>query len=80
MTNWQKLIVSDMDGNTGNTLISLLHSAPANFDSVKLNAHGGIESWMGFFIHANEEIPDYNTPKQQVNWDGFIDALNSIRN
>ena len=74
MTNWRDLIVTDSDGATGETLGSIVDNAPANLDSAEISG-GRIASWDGFMLSAPGEDADWDTPRGEVNWDGFQDAV-----
>ena len=74
--NWADLMVTDAEGASGGTLGNLVMSAPANLDSAVLNAEGRIIAWPGFFISAEGEEADWDTPHAAVNWTGLRKQLN----
>ena len=74
MLKWSELIVTDSDGNTGDTLGSMVELCSANLDTAVLN-NGRIVEWPGFILSAPGEEPDWDTPRGPVDWDGFMEAL-----
>ena len=49
-------------------------------DNGMLSAHpevrdGKIEGWLDYLIAAPREAPDWDTPRQPVDWDGFEEAF-----
>lgn len=74
--DWTDLMVTDAEGASGGTLGNLVMSAPANLDSAVLNAEGRIIAWPDFFISAEGEEADWNTPHAAVNWTGLRKQLN----
>lgn len=72
--DWRKLIVTDSDGEEWGELGELVDNAPANLDSARI-VDGAIESWDGFFLSAPGEDPDYDTPRAEVDWTGFEEAI-----
>ena len=78
-TRWQDLIVTDAEGNTGETLSSLLNAAPANMDDLVLADDGSVKEWPGFFLNAPDEDPQWDTPQGEVDWTGFSEALRRAR-
>ncbi len=75
MTNWTELFVTDTDGPTGETLGSMVEAAPANLDSAVLDSDGRISEWPDFFLFAEGEEADWDTPRTAVNWDGLREKL-----
>lgn len=75
MTKWQDLDVYTADGEYWGTLGDLVKSAPANLDSAEISESGKIECWEGFFLSAEGEGPDWDTPAEPVNWAGLGEAL-----
>ena len=76
--SWRELIVTDTDGDSWQTLGELVDSAPANLDNAII-VDGRIDSWCGFFISAPDEDPDWDTPRNPVDWSGFVSALAKAR-
>lgn len=74
--DWTDLMVTDAEGASGGTLGNLVMSAPANLDSAVLNAEGRIIAWPDFFISAENEEADWDTPHAAVNWTGLRKQLN----
>ena len=73
--NWTELLVSDDQGATGETLGSMVASAPANLDTAVLDGTGRITAWPDFFISADGEEADWDTPRVSVNWNGLREML-----
>lgn len=74
-TNWKDLIVSEGEPNANcGTLGFIVHNAPANLDDAEISG-GKITSWDGFFLSAPGEVADWNTPRGDVDWDGFAETL-----
>jgi len=78
MTSWRDLVVSDADGNTGDTLGFFVDSAPANLDDATIQ-NGRIVEWPGFFLSIEGEESDWDTPRGDIDWAGFEDALTEAR-
>lgn len=74
--HWQNLLVYDYDGFTGLTLEEMVKSCPANLDSAVLDEKEKIVQWELFLLAAEHESPDWDTPKNSVNWNGLSKALN----
>lgn len=77
--NWKSLNV--YDGPTGGlwgTLGDLVENAPANLDDAKI-VDGQISEWPGFFLAADGEEPNADTPRVGVDWAGFEQALSAHR-
>ena len=77
-TNWTDLIVTDSDGEQWGSLGGIVENAPANLDNATIES-GQIDSWDGFFLSAEGEEADADTPRAIVNWDGFADKINQAR-
>jgi hypothetical protein len=76
MTNWRELLVTDDTGDLWGTLGGLVDSAPSTLDTCVLNpGDTGIAEWPRFFVHADGEEPNWNTPRGAVDWTGFRTAL-----
>ena len=73
--DWQELVVFDSEGATGATLGSMVKDAPDSFGSLVLAGNGSIEEWDGYMVAAQDEEPDWDTPRCDVNWIGFAEAL-----
>ena len=71
--NWRTLIVTDTEGDTVGTLGEIMDICPANLDGATIT-DGKIAAWLGFFIAADGEDPDWHTPTAPVEWDGFAEA------
>ena len=78
MTNWKNLIVTDTEGDAAGTLGEFIKIAPANLDTATIE-NGKIIAWPQFFLSAEGEEPDSDTPSDDVDWNGFVDALASIQ-
>lgn len=79
MLTWRDLSVVDSDGDYYGPLGELVELAPANLDNAILDDDGSIGSWDGFFISAPNEDPDWDTPREEVDWTGFEEALATAR-
>jgi len=73
--NWRDLVVFDTEGSIGETLGSMVRGCPANLDNAVLNEDGSIAEWAQFLVAAEGEEPDYDTPRCDVDWSGFAEAL-----
>lgn len=80
MLNWRELVVTD--GNWPDDTPDTLDNVVAN------NVHylrratirdGRIDDWQGYYISAPDETPDWDTPKCEVDWAGFEDAVRIAR-
>jgi hypothetical protein len=76
--NWTNLQITDGDGDSWGSLGALVSSAPANLDSAVIS-NGKITEWAGFFLHTEDEEPDFDTPRHGVDWDGFAEAIEQAR-
>ncbi len=78
MINWTNLQVTDSDNECWGSLGAIVASAPANLDGVVVE-DGKISEWNGFFLHGEDETPDWDTPQIAVDWTGFTEALAEAR-
>jgi hypothetical protein len=78
MINWKNLLVTDSDGDSWGELGAVVSSAPANLDGVVVE-NGAISEWNGFYLSAEDETPDWDTPRGAVDWTGFTEALSEAR-
>ena len=78
MTHWTELIVTNEQVIQG-TLGAMVDDADDHLSRIVLNDDGAIDEWDQFFISADGEDPDYDTPRGPVDWTGFADALASAR-
>lgn len=76
--SWRDLIVTGSEGDVAGTLGWFVGNAPANLDDAKVEG-GKVVEWPGFFLSAEGEEADWDTPKADVNWEGFDAALNAAR-
>jgi hypothetical protein len=77
-TRWQDLIVTN-EGDEMGPLGQMLEIEPANLDGAKLGDDGSIREWMQYYIAAPGEQPDWDTPRGEVDWTGFAEALAAVR-
>ena len=78
MTNWQDLIVTDADQQMNFRLGDYL-ADPANpRDDIELNSDGSMGAWAQFFVSAPGENADCDTPRGDVDWEGFAAALGRV--
>ncbi len=73
-TRWQDLVV----WNEGEIVGSLAGFCDENDDAlagIVLSAAGQISEWPYFFVAADGEDPDWDTPRGAVDWAGFAEAL-----
>jgi hypothetical protein len=76
---WTELKITDANGDTqAVSLGNLVETAPENLDSATI-ANGRIAEWPQFFISAPGENPDWDTPREEVDWGGFPEALRIAR-
>lgn len=73
-THWTELIITDAEGERWpDNLGKLVETAPANLDSATIE-EGRITAWPSFFLSAPGEEPDWDTPREEVDWTGFSEA------
>lgn len=77
--HWQNLNVTDADGQHAGTLGEMVRLSPTNLDSAILNEDGSLSEATGFFLSADGEDPDWDTPRGPVDWNGFREALQAAR-
>jgi len=66
-TLWKDLIVYDDECRELGTLGEITQDHP---EMVSVFNHP-LDGWPGHFIAAEGEEPDWNTPKGEVDWEGF---------
>ena len=77
--DWRQLVITGADGERwADDLGALVDDAPANLDTATIEG-GRIVSWPGFFLSAPSEAPDWDTPRCNVDWSGFAEAIASVR-
>lgn len=86
MSNWRELNVY-LDGfeSPSGTLGMMVDRAASDSNDctlspIKIAADGSIGEWPDAYIAADGESPDWTTPAGPVDWTGFADALDRIRN
>lgn len=77
--SWKNLMVTDAEGDDWGTLGDMVRSAPANLDGAQIGEDGGIDSWPGFFLSAEGETADWDTPRAEVDWTGFAEIIGEAR-
>lgn len=75
MLNWKQLIVTDNEGGTAGTLEEIVTLCPANLDSAEIETDGSLGAWPDYLLSAPGEEPEWDTPREDVDWTGFADAL-----
>jgi hypothetical protein len=75
--NWTELVVTDSEGGCNDTLGDIVRASPANLDDATIE-DGRISEWPGFFLSAPGEDPNWDTPRAEVDWTGFVDTLNAV--
>ena len=75
--SWRDLIVTDAEGDTAGTLGWFVDHAPANLDNAVIEG-GVLKIWDGYFISAEGEDPNFDTPKVPVDWSGFQTAIEEV--
>ena len=75
--SWRELIVSDADGYQ-DSLGRMVSTAPENLDTATIT-DGQITEWPQMFIAAPGEDASWDTPRGEVDWTGFADALQPRR-
>lgn len=73
LINWKDLIVTDLDGYQYR-LDRLIEFHDFSLTKIELK-DGKISSWSQYLISAPEETPNWDTPKVEVDWTGFKEAL-----
>lgn len=80
MLSWRELIVWDgPSGQEAGTLGDFVENCPANLDNMTTITNGRITEWPGYFIGAPGEDADWDSPRGEVDWTGFEDALVRVR-
>lgn len=75
MITWDELLVTDDQGAAGETLGSMIRSAPGNLDSAIIDHTGKITEWPNFFISAEGEEASSDSPCAPVDWSGLREKL-----
>ena len=75
---WRDLMVTNDDGDVGETLESLINVAPGNLDNATIT-DGRISAWPGFFISPPGQSFHWDTLCENVDWTGFEEALVQAR-
>ena len=73
-TRWQDLRVWNGGDGMG-PLGEMVRDAPANLDHATISETGEITEWMQYYIAAPGEEPDWDTPRGEVDWTGFYEAV-----
>ena len=75
MTHWTELTVTDEAGVRLLPLGALVAEGYDRLPDIALDAFGGIDQWQQHMIAAPGEEPDWDTPRGDVDWAGFMAAL-----
>jgi len=86
MISYRELRLIDAQGNGETTIGRAIDQAFASdevneFDSQLLtdSSDGSVESWAGYFVAAPGEEPGWDTPRCNVDWNGFTEAVSAVR-
>ena len=82
MTHWRDLNATNGPGSTVKLgeYLDAAARGECEIGDITLNDYGSIIEWAGVMISADGEDPDWNTPRATVDWTGFVDAVNAVRN
>ena len=69
-TTWRDLNVYDDEARLVGSLGAIVDRNLGMLEGATL-AHGQIESWPGYYLAAEGEDPDHDTPRRAVDWTGF---------
>ncbi len=72
---WDRLEVTGCDGSPCGTLGEMVAEHCANLESIRLGTDGSIEEWPQHFVAGPDEDPNWDTPREPVDWFGFREAL-----
>lgn len=79
--HWQDLLVTrtqfierTMPDGESWPLVDVLRDHPEFMEDMFLDEFDGIGEWMCYCVHFPGEVPDSDTPRDQVDWNGFLDA------
>lgn len=76
MLNWKELRVFDTGCTYLSDLGAIVATSPTMLDNITLSPEdGSITIWPDYFICAPNEYPDWDTPRCEVDWSGFEEAL-----
>ena len=76
--NWRELIVSTGDAVEGTELGIVTDTDDSSLLSAQVE-NGRIVSWPQLYISAPGEDPDWNTPNVPIDWTGFDQAVQTVR-
>jgi hypothetical protein len=85
MMNYRELRLIDTDNNETtigaaiDRAISLRECSEFDERYLTLAADGSVDSWDGYFVAAQGEDHDCDTPRCAVDWSGFAEAVAEIR-
>ena len=71
---WENLNVRDGDGCPIGSLLDVVTQSPDILLMATVRG-GKIIQWPDYYISADDEIPDWDTPRGDINWTGFTEAL-----
>jgi len=69
--NWKELMVTDAEGNTAR----LINSLDVVAKSYPIVRDGALVELVGYLLHAPTEEPEWDTPRVNVDWGGFTEAM-----
>jgi len=82
-TKWTDLIVMDSDGEYRGMLGNIADCRDDEtiewLATITLSASGGIDSWPDYFVSAPGEEYDWDTPRGEVDWAGFAEAIGDTK-
>jgi len=68
--NWTILRVTNDEGNDNGSLEELLADDAADLETLEIDS-AGRPTWPDHFLSAPDEEPAWDTPRQNVDWQGF---------
>jgi hypothetical protein len=78
MTNWRDLIVYEVIDGFVDRLGTLVDNKSNILNNIVIK-NGFISEWRDYFIAMPGEIPDWKTPRGNIDWTGFEEAWNKIK-
>lgn len=79
---WQDLLVYDSyNAQYSNTRLGnyIAEAEECELRRITLDNDGRLVSWSDFFVAADGEEPDWDTPIESVDWSGFAEAIEARR-
>ena len=68
--NWRILRVANDDGDDIGSLEELLEDDSADLETLEIDS-AGRPTWPDHFLSAPDEGPEWDTPQQKIDWQGF---------